>query len=568
MAEIARLLGPRLRGQRNRWLRATPAERSVYALFALLGLGFWLGLFALVGWLVGSFHAVEVFGPILSRKLLELLILGLFALLCFSNLVTALSTFYLSEDLDLLLALPVRRSSFHFARLAETVVQSSWMFAFFGLPIFVAYGRAYQAGWPYAAAVAATVPPFVLLPAAIGLAAASTLVVVFPARRVREALVVLGILVLVALFLGLRLLRPERLVDASGFESLAAYVAQLREPAPLLAPPRWVSDVLMATLAGKPVPWLELGLLLTGAVAASGLARWLTEAVYDEGRARAQEARAARLARARWLDALLGALTRPLPPETRAIVAKDVKVFLRDPAQWSQVFLVGSIVGIALASVAALPMDMFRGPWADTWRNTFAFGAHALVGFIMAAVAARFQFTAVSAEGRAFWVPRTAPLTAGRFLWAKAWPTVLPMIAVGQVLAVASTLILGAGPWLVGIASATALGEAFGITGIALGMGARWPDFRADNVARLAAGPAGVLFMVAALSFTFAVVGLEVLPAWLILRAGFEERPLTTGEWAGVALPLLAAAGLCVAAAALPPRWGARALWRRELPGS
>lgn len=567
-AGVRALLRPRLLSQRNRWLRSSRAEKATILFFGAIGFGFWIGVFLLFGWLVTTFHSVEVFGPILSRKLLEMLMLGLFGLLCFSNVVTALSTYYLSDDLELVLSLPVSRESFHFARLADTVSQSSWMMAFFGLPIFVAYGVAYEASWVYVVTLAVVLPAFVAIPAGIGVATAGILVRVFPARKIREALVLVGIVVLVAGFVMLRAIRPERLVDAESFESVAAYVANLQTPVPTITPPRWASDVLVAALLDKPLPWIELGLLVTGAVAMTGLARWLTAFVYDEGRTRAQEARAARLAKAGWLDGLLGLWTRPLPPVARAIVIKDVKTFVRDPSQWSQVFLVGSIVVITLASVAALPLDMFRGPWAPFWRNFFAYGAHSLVGFIMAAVAARFQFTAVSNEKRGFWIARTAPITAEQFLWAKVWPSILPMILVGETLAVASTLILGADLAMISIAAATAFGLAFGISGIAVGMGAVWPDFKADNSARVAAGPAGVLFMVMALLLTFVVVALELAPTYLLLRARFDARPLQGMEWAAVVGPLVLALGLCVFATVWPIRRGARALWTRELPNS
>ena len=111
MGDVAALLWPRALGQWNRWRRASRGAKASYILFGILGLAFWVGLFALAGWLISAFHHVEVFGPILSRKLLELLMLGLFTLLCFSNIVTALSTFYLSDDLELLLSLPVSRAS-------------------------------------------------------------------------------------------------------------------------------------------------------------------------------------------------------------------------------------------------------------------------------------------------------------------------------------------------------------------------------------------------------------------------------------------------------------------------
>src|SRR4029078_13101683 len=114
------------------------------------------------------------------------------------------------------------------------------------------------------------------------------------------------VMMLSALFLLVRVLRPERLVDPESFESLAAYVAELQAPIPRLAPPRWASDVLLpglpglaaprrwasdvllAVLQGRPLPWLALGLLLTGAIAVTGVSRWLTDAVYDQGRSKGQ----------------------------------------------------------------------------------------------------------------------------------------------------------------------------------------------------------------------------------------------------------------------------------------
>ena len=60
----------------------------------------------------------------------------------------------------------------------------------------------------------------------------------------------------------------------------------------------------------------------------------------------------------------------------------------------------------------------------------------------MAALAARFQFSAVSMEGRGFWIVRTGPIDAETFLWAKAWPGIVPMIVIGEVLAISSITIL------------------------------------------------------------------------------------------------------------------------------
>ncbi|NOY27793.1 MAG: hypothetical protein GXP62_18170 [Oligoflexia bacterium] len=568
MKAVAALLWPRGRSVVNRWQRASGAERTTYIVFASLFAVFWAGIFLLFGWLVNAFYGVEIFGPLLARKLLEILLLGLFALLCFSNVVTALSTFYLSDDLDLLLSLPLRRETFHTARQIDTTVQSSWMMVVFGLPVFVAYGYAYGAGLSYYLLLAIVAPALVVLAASIGIGLASVLVNIFPARRLREGLALAGILAMGFVLVFLRLLRPERLVNADNFQSVAAYVADMQTPVPVLLPPRWASDVLTAALGGRPLPWMELGLLLTGAVACSGLARWLTAWLYDTGRARAQEARSARLAKAGWLDTVLALYTRPLPPALRAVVVKDIKTFVRDPSQWTQVLLVGSIILITLASIAALPLDAFKGPYVGLSRNGLAFLVLGLVGFVMAAVAARFQFTAVSAEGRSFWFIRTAPIQARTYLWAKTWPFLPAVVLVGEILAVVSTVILGAGPFLTGLAVWTAFWLGLGISGIAVGMGAVFADFKLDNVARAAQGPAGVMFMVVALCLVGVVLGLEVAPVWLVLQSWLQERSLLPWELVVIALCLVSVGLVCGVSMVVSVRIGAARLWARELPNS
>ena len=89
------------------------------------------------------------------------------------------------------------------------------------------------------------------------------LVSVFPARRIREALVLVSILALVVVFILIRVLRPEQLANADNFESVAAYMAQLQTPMPILTPPSWASDLLIASLFGRPFPWIDLSLLLS-----------------------------------------------------------------------------------------------------------------------------------------------------------------------------------------------------------------------------------------------------------------------------------------------------------------
>ena len=442
------------------------------------------------------------------------------------------------------------------------------MMGFFGAPVFAAYGYAYGGSFGYALALLGVLPGFVLIPGGFGVLVAALLVRGIPAHRVREAMAFVGVLSLGAVLVLLRLLRPERLVNAEDFQSLAAYIAELQTPVPSLFPPRWAVDVVEASLRGKALPMIELGLLLSGGVAMVGLARWVTAAVYDEARAKAQAARAARLARSGVLDQVLAVWTWPLPRPVASVVIKDVKGFLRDPAQWSQLFVVAAIVAIAIASAAAMPTDFLNGPIGVYLREVLSFGALTMVGFIMASLAARFQFTAVSLEGRAFWIVRTAPLRPEQLLLAKLWPGLLPMVVIGEVLALGIGQILGAGPVVMGVSAFSALAMSLGIAGLAVGMGALYPDFKADNAARVAASPPAMLFMLAAMGLVFAVAALEVIPVAVSMSLRFNEREPRLLDWVGLLAPHLGVAVLCGAALLLPMRLAAGRLWGRELPNS
>lgn len=549
---LALLLAPRWIGVRNTIVRGE--RRWLYAGLAGVGVLFWAGLFAGMYWLVGQFWAVEAFGPFLARKLLDMLLASLFVMLCFSNVVAALSTYFLSDDLELVLSLPVSRPVFHYARWIDTLAQSSWMMAIFGLPVFLAYGLRSGAPWTFYASLLLAIPALLVLACDFGVILATVLVNVFPARRTRELMVLLGLLAVAAVFVLLRSLRPERLVNAQEFESLAAYVAELQLPAPALFPPRWASEVLGATLLHQPFPWIEAGMLLSGAVALSGVARWTTAWGFAGGWARSQEARAARFYRSDLFERLVA----PIPAAYRPMLVKELRVFVRDPSQWSQVFLLGGVCAIYLVSVYTLPMDAFRGPYLDAMRQVISFLNLGMGGFVMSAIAARFQYTAVSREGRAFWLVRGAPVRPEVVLRAKGMLGLLPMVVVGEVVAVGSGVLLDAPPVLLAVVAVTTLLLAYGISGLALAMGALWPDFRAENAARAASGPGAVFFMVVSLVLVFLVLALEGVAAAIWFGAKVVPH-------AAAAIPLLLVVWVCLAAGRVPVRRAAEALWARGL---
>ena len=108
----------------------------------------------------------------------------------------------------------------------------------------------------------------------------------------------------------------------------------------------------------------------------------------------------------------------------------------------TQLFLVGSIVIIAIVSVANLPVEFQEPVDADVAERT-VLSILGTRGICDGTLAARFQFAAVSNEGRGL-AMRTSPISAKEFSHFKAYPGILPMILVGETLAVSSITILDA----------------------------------------------------------------------------------------------------------------------------
>jgi ABC-2 type transport system permease protein len=241
VSSLYQLLSPRWRSLRNLFVKGD--RRGLYIGFAVFGVLFWLGMLAGMHFLVDWMWNIQELGSFIPRKLIELLLVSLFSMLCFSNVIAALSTYFLSDDLELVLALPVSRPTFHFARFLETFGQSSWMLVLFGVPVFLAFGMVIGGGWPYYASLFLGLPAMLSIATNFGVIVATVMVNVYPARRTRELMMIIAMMLVATLFVLMRMLHPEQLVDPEKFQNAAAWVAAVNVPAPILLPSRWVSEM-------------------------------------------------------------------------------------------------------------------------------------------------------------------------------------------------------------------------------------------------------------------------------------------------------------------------------------
>jgi ABC-2 type transport system permease protein len=179
-ASFPYLLLPSFLASRNRARRRQPGDLIRGVMFGGVGLIVCAALFQGAYWLTAQLESYEELGDYLLRLGLSWLFLTFLSFLAFSGVVTALSTFFLSEDLRVLLAapLPVRRL-FH-ARFVRTVAQASWMVVIFLAPVLMGVGSARCAGAGFYAVAVLTTVPFAVIPVAAGTLVTLLLVSTFP----------------------------------------------------------------------------------------------------------------------------------------------------------------------------------------------------------------------------------------------------------------------------------------------------------------------------------------------------------------------------------------------------
>ncbi|HMA23879.1 MAG TPA: hypothetical protein VKP00_07790, partial [Gemmatimonadaceae bacterium] len=236
----AHLLSPKWLTARARAASGERGHGLRLVFLSLFGFGFWAFIFFMLYRLLRYFRGVQEIGPLLAGKLLGLILVGFFSILMLSNIITALSSFFLARDLDLLASAPVDWLKLYMAKLIETLVHSSWMVVLMAVPMFAAYGVVYSGGPFFPLIVIATFLPFLIVPTVIGSALTLLLVNIFPARRTRDILSVIAVLAAGGIVVMFRLVRPERLARPEGFRSLVDFITILRGPTSPLLPSEWV----------------------------------------------------------------------------------------------------------------------------------------------------------------------------------------------------------------------------------------------------------------------------------------------------------------------------------------
>lgn len=509
ITETIHILTPKWQTARARARTGGRARNARITALVVLGVLFWTVIIGLLYRVLAYFKNVQEIGDLMAGKLLGTLFLGFLGILLLSNIINALSTFFLARDLDLLVGAPVDWLGLYSAKLTETVINSSWMVVLLVVPILSTYGVVYHGGPLFPFIAIGSLLPFIMLPAIVGSAITLLLVNLFPARRTRDLLSVIAILAASAIVVLFRVMRPERLARPEGFKNLVEFVSVLKSQSPW-SPSDWMQQAVMSWLTGKPDAF-PFYLLWSTAAALFVLGAALHYALYPSGFTKAQES-GKQFAKSGALSRLMRTILSPFGVLRRELVLKELRIFFRDSTQWSQLILLAVLIVVYVFNVKFLPLK--TDGVSNFLRNVIPFCNLLVAGFVLASVAGRFIFPGVSLEGRTWWLLRASPLDIGDLLWAKFWVGTTPLLILALLIVIVTDTLLEVNGFVFGVSVFTITFLTFAIAALALCFGTIFPQFETENAAQIPTSFGGLVFMMVSVLLILAVVGSEARPVY------------------------------------------------------
>jgi ABC-2 type transport system permease protein len=236
--------------------------------------------------------------------------------------------------------------------------------------------------------------------------------------------------------------------------------------------------------------------------------------------------------------------------------------------QWTQFLIFVGLLFLYFVNIRRLHYDQYYVVWV----NMVSFLNVAVVGLLLSTFTTRFIYPMMSLEGRRFWMLGLVGVRRETILWSKFAFAVGGSMVPCSLLILLSDKMLGVEGMIVASHQLTCVILCCGLSGIAVGLGAKMPNLREDSPSKIAAGFGGTLNLVVSTLYILAVVLLTALPSHFYL--GYEHSEagefmggyLRVGAWLRFWLAAGTAASVLLGATAivLPLKVGFRAFRQME----
>jgi ABC-2 type transport system permease protein len=512
------------------------------------------GDYALFRRLFQAMTKVEAQTPLfalgLLRNLLSLVFLVAMVILFSSSLTAAIGAFFTDFDLDIHHAAPRSKLRVAVTRWVKTLMQAATVVFVFLIPLVVAFAQQYEKPWHFHLVILGNLVLLMTIPVTAAALVILLLVRWFPVRRVHQIVATLAVLVLTLTVIAFRVSRPERLFTEVFTDNPAQVLTAIELPAMSLYPSSDLAKMMTRDdlpLLSPRIGILAAALFLVFVLVARG---W-----YFAAFVRARESMAPMAIGAASTTRLFDRLIARANPQLRAMLGKEVRTVSRDVAQWSQLFLMVALVFIYLYNVRMLPLG------GDARATLVAYANLGMAGFVIAAICLRFAYPSVSAEGKAFWLVQTAPVSYGKFLRVKVFVYATPLTLLSLLLTAFANVLLDANAavWIFTLIGASLLPVT--LVSLGVGLGALTPNFNAENPLQVGLSLGGFAYMAVSLGYVATMMVLMARPVMRYVLSNVMRIEEARG-WIGAAAPIVIALTLSAALAVIPMRAAERRLTR------
>ncbi len=501
---------------------------------------------------LGYLYRFPLVGALLAERILYLIFGFFFIMLVVSNLIIGYSTLFRNREAQWFLSLPMRHRDVYRWKFIEALGISSWALVFLSAPMLAAYGVVNGVRGIFYLEVALGYVPFVIIPAVVGSWLILLLVRALSTRWAKPVVLTAAALLLAFLFFGSKPVTETEAANVGEVLMFPKLMQGSRAATNPFLPSSWLAQAIDAwSIKGNDRDGVFFfllllsnalfGVLLAFAVAGrSYYASWSAslgaQAERQQRDSTAKKMRARRTTPLAWLQGKL----RPLSPRMVALVFKDLRVFWRDPVQWTQFMIFFGLLCIYVANLRNVAIEFKQGYW-ETLISYLNLAASALT---LSTLTTRFVFPMFSLEGRRVWILGLSPVGLREVVLQKFWSSFIASAIVTVALMMASTTILHLA-WSRSIFFATMiLLMSAALSGLAAGLGALFPDFKEENPSKIVSSFGGTLCLVISFVFNTAIVALLAVPELFAVTG----HRLPISPWLAPAIALV----LCLAVAIIP----------------
>ena len=422
-------------------------------------------------------------------------------LLAFSTAVIAYASLFSGREPSFLIAAPNQPRSIVAIMYLEALFFASWSLLLLGIPLMLAIANVQGLAWHFYTTFIVAFLGFVPIPGALGLCAAWAVAMWMP-RSAKRALFwgAALMLALVILWWG----RLWALSSGSSLDWLKGFMTEMSYLKGTLLPSTWVTYAIRLSIEDKPASGMfYLAVTVANALFLSWAAVNIVGSNYLSAFGRAHAAPSNTTVYSGWASRWLSAAAFfYLPTKLRALILKDVRTFLRDPVQWAQLLILFGLLSLYLTYLPRTRPDGFN----LQWKAFICFLNYGAITLILSTFTSRFVFPLISIEGQQMWLVGLWPIPRGQIMWAKfAFAMTITLLAgLGVTWLSIRALDL---PWSLAMMQAVGTASAcFGLCGLAVGLGARLPNYQQRSANRIASGLGGTVNLIASIALVTAVV--------------------------------------------------------------